>query len=161
MKALIQRVRRGSVSVDGATVGRIGPGYVVLLGVVFGLLALSSPLTMAADTGRLGAILLAQTKQANGTIQLEAWATQRNVSGMPSAAPIPTFTPLPTMTPIPTSTPRPTPTVKPQLPTQPETHSTQSNLLKGQSPLILSGGLAAMIVIGALAMRAVLITRRR
>jgi hypothetical protein len=116
---------------------------------------------MAADTGRLGAILLVQTKQANGAIQFEVWATQRNVSGMPSAAPIPTFTPLPTTTPIPTSTPRPTPTVKPQLPTQPETHSTQSNLLKGQSPLILSGGLAAMIVIGALAMRAVLIARRR
>jgi D-tyrosyl-tRNA(Tyr) deacylase len=33
VKALIQRVKRGSVSVDGAVVGSIGPGFVVLLGV--------------------------------------------------------------------------------------------------------------------------------
>lgn len=33
MKAWIQRVRRGRVSVAGETVGEIGPGYVVLLGV--------------------------------------------------------------------------------------------------------------------------------
>lgn len=33
MRAVVQRVTRGSVSVDGATVGEIGPGFVVLLGV--------------------------------------------------------------------------------------------------------------------------------
>lgn len=33
MKALIQRVSRGSVSIDGKEVGAIGNGYVVLLGV--------------------------------------------------------------------------------------------------------------------------------
>ena len=33
MKALIQRVERGKVQVDGETVGEIGPGVVVLLGV--------------------------------------------------------------------------------------------------------------------------------
>lgn len=33
MRAVVQRVTRGSVSVDGETVGEIGPGFVVLLGV--------------------------------------------------------------------------------------------------------------------------------
>jgi D-aminoacyl-tRNA deacylase len=33
MKALVQRVRRGSVTVEGATVGSIDRGFVVLLGV--------------------------------------------------------------------------------------------------------------------------------
>lgn len=33
MKALIQRVLKGSVTIDGETVGKIGPGHVVLLGV--------------------------------------------------------------------------------------------------------------------------------
>lgn len=33
MRALLQRVRKASVSVDGRTVGAIGPGMVVLLGV--------------------------------------------------------------------------------------------------------------------------------
>lgn len=33
MKAIIQRAARGNVTVDGETIGSIGPGYVVLLGV--------------------------------------------------------------------------------------------------------------------------------
>lgn len=33
MKALIQRVSRGSVSIDGACIASIGPGFVVLLGI--------------------------------------------------------------------------------------------------------------------------------
>ncbi len=33
MKAIIQRAARGSVTIDGETVGSIGQGYVVLLGV--------------------------------------------------------------------------------------------------------------------------------
>jgi D-aminoacyl-tRNA deacylase len=33
MRAVIQRVSRASVTVDGATVGEIGPGWLVLLGV--------------------------------------------------------------------------------------------------------------------------------
>ncbi len=33
MKALIQRAERGSVTIDGGVTGRIGKGYVVLLGV--------------------------------------------------------------------------------------------------------------------------------
>jgi D-tyrosyl-tRNA(Tyr) deacylase len=33
MKALIQRVSRGAVRVDGETVGQVGKGFVVLLGV--------------------------------------------------------------------------------------------------------------------------------
>ncbi len=36
MRALIQRVRRGRVSVDGETVAEIGPGLVILLGVGHG-----------------------------------------------------------------------------------------------------------------------------
>jgi D-tyrosyl-tRNA(Tyr) deacylase len=36
MRAVVQRVSRASVEVDGTTVGRIGPGYVVLLGVARG-----------------------------------------------------------------------------------------------------------------------------
>ena len=36
MKALIQRVTRASVSVNGETVGKIGPGLAVLLGVASG-----------------------------------------------------------------------------------------------------------------------------
>ncbi|MHC4955308.1 MAG: D-aminoacyl-tRNA deacylase [Planctomycetota bacterium] len=36
MKALIQRVRRAEVRVDGESVGRIGLGYLVLLGVADG-----------------------------------------------------------------------------------------------------------------------------
>lgn len=36
MKALIQRVTRGRVTVEGRTVGEIGPGYVVLIGVKTG-----------------------------------------------------------------------------------------------------------------------------
>jgi len=33
MKAIIQRATRGSVTVEGETLGSIGPGYVILLGV--------------------------------------------------------------------------------------------------------------------------------
>jgi len=33
MKAVLQRVTRGSVTIEGETVGAIGPGYVILLGV--------------------------------------------------------------------------------------------------------------------------------
>jgi len=33
MKAVIQRVRQGRVSVEGKTIGEIGPGLVILLGV--------------------------------------------------------------------------------------------------------------------------------
>ncbi len=36
MKAVIQRVKRADVSVDGKTVGEIGKGYLILLGVVEG-----------------------------------------------------------------------------------------------------------------------------
>ncbi len=36
MRAVLQRVRRGKVSVDGRTVGEIGPGLVILLGVGHG-----------------------------------------------------------------------------------------------------------------------------
>lgn len=36
MRALVQRVRRAAVRVDGQTVGEIGPGLVVLLGVRHG-----------------------------------------------------------------------------------------------------------------------------
>ena len=36
MKAIVQRVRRGAVRVAGETVGAIGPGMVVLLGVLEG-----------------------------------------------------------------------------------------------------------------------------
>lgn len=36
MKALIQRVTKGSVSIDGKTISRIGKGYVVFLGVAEG-----------------------------------------------------------------------------------------------------------------------------
>lgn len=36
MRALIQRVSRGAVSVEGRVVGRIGRGFVVLLGVTHG-----------------------------------------------------------------------------------------------------------------------------
>lgn len=33
MRAVVQRVRRSSVSVDGRTIGEIGPGFNVLLGI--------------------------------------------------------------------------------------------------------------------------------
>ena len=33
MRALLQRVKKASVSVDGRTMGHIGPGFVVLLGI--------------------------------------------------------------------------------------------------------------------------------
>ena len=33
MRALVQRVTRASVSVDGEEVGEIGPGLVILLGI--------------------------------------------------------------------------------------------------------------------------------
>jgi D-aminoacyl-tRNA deacylase len=36
MRAVLQRVTRASVEVDGAVVGRIGPGWLVLLGVARG-----------------------------------------------------------------------------------------------------------------------------
>jgi D-tyrosyl-tRNA(Tyr) deacylase len=36
MRAVVQRVTGASVEVDGTTVGRIGPGYLVLLGVARG-----------------------------------------------------------------------------------------------------------------------------
>lgn len=36
MRAILQRVRRGSVTVDGQLVAGIGPGYVILLGVTHG-----------------------------------------------------------------------------------------------------------------------------
>jgi D-tyrosyl-tRNA(Tyr) deacylase len=36
MRAILQRVRQGRVSVDNKIVGEIGPGYVILLGVAHG-----------------------------------------------------------------------------------------------------------------------------
>lgn len=36
MKAIIQRVARAAVSVEGETIGAVGPGYAVLLGVTHG-----------------------------------------------------------------------------------------------------------------------------
>lgn len=36
MRAVVQRVKRASVSVDGETVGAIGPGLMILLGVTHG-----------------------------------------------------------------------------------------------------------------------------
>lgn len=33
MRAILQRVQRGHVTVDGSIIGEIGPGYVILLGV--------------------------------------------------------------------------------------------------------------------------------
>ena len=42
MKVLIQRVQRGSVSVEGRTIGAIGRGYVVFLGVKQGDLAVDA-----------------------------------------------------------------------------------------------------------------------
>jgi D-tyrosyl-tRNA(Tyr) deacylase len=36
MRAVLQRVRRASVTVDGSVVGQIGPGWLVLLGVARG-----------------------------------------------------------------------------------------------------------------------------
>jgi D-tyrosyl-tRNA(Tyr) deacylase len=36
MRAVLQRVRQGRVSVDNRVVGQIGPGYVILLGVTHG-----------------------------------------------------------------------------------------------------------------------------
>ncbi len=36
MKALVQRVTKGSVTIDGSVTGKIGPGFVVLIGVKYG-----------------------------------------------------------------------------------------------------------------------------
>ena len=36
MKAILQRVQRGRVSVDNEIIGQIGPGYVILLGATHG-----------------------------------------------------------------------------------------------------------------------------
>ena len=36
MKAVVQRVSRGSVTIDGERTGEIGPGFVILLGVTHG-----------------------------------------------------------------------------------------------------------------------------
>ena len=36
MRAILQRVQSGHVTVDGSIVGQIGPGYVILLGVTHG-----------------------------------------------------------------------------------------------------------------------------
>ena len=52
MKALIQRVSRGSVTVDSEIVGRIGYGFVVLLGVRAGD-TLESAKQLAAKTAAL------------------------------------------------------------------------------------------------------------
>ncbi len=36
MRAILQRVQRGHVAIDGQIVGQIGPGYVILVGVIHG-----------------------------------------------------------------------------------------------------------------------------
>lgn len=36
MRAVVQRVKRGSVSVEGKRIAQIGPGYVILLGIALG-----------------------------------------------------------------------------------------------------------------------------
>jgi D-tyrosyl-tRNA(Tyr) deacylase len=98
MRALLQRVARAEVRVDGAAVGRIGPGLVVLLGVgrdddasvAAGLARKTARLRVFADeAGKMNRSLLDVAGEALVVSQFTLYADARrgNRPGFTDAAP--------------------------------------------------------------------------
>ena len=111
--------------------------------------------------GQLAVVMRLNVIAADGTARFDAQTVGRNVVVAPApAAPPPTFTPLPTALPKDTPTPLPTATPRPQLVLTREVNSGSRNPLSGQSPLMVAGVMAAIIVAGVIVGRIVWTMRR-
>ena len=72
MKAVVQRVTSSAVVVDGETMGKIGKGYNVLLGV------------FPDDTKKDAEILAAKSKSAGNTAKLKAIGALKAIEASPA-----------------------------------------------------------------------------
>jgi hypothetical protein len=96
--------------------------------------------------GQLDVVFRGEAKDIGEGTQMHLWHTGRLVPAV-SVTPVPAFTPRPSPTPLPTSTPSILPTATPSFSSAPPASASSStaDLL----PVLIPGGLAALIVAGA------------
>jgi len=100
--------------------------------------------------GRLDVVLRGEAGGEDGTPQAELWYTGRAVPAV-AVPPAPTLLPRPTATPLPTPTPAATPQPTPDFSRAPPPAAGGS--MDITLPLLLGGGLAALIVVGVFGTR--------
>jgi len=107
--------------------------------------------------GRLDVVLRGEAGGEDGTPQAELWYTGRAVPPV-AVPPAPTLLPRPTATPLPTPTPAATPQPTPDFSRAPS--PTTGGSMDIALPLLLGGGLAALIVVGVFGARRLWAGRR-
>jgi hypothetical protein len=110
----------------------------------------AASVALMPEAGRLNVAMREWVTAPDGTSYFDARATGREVTIVPATERVPTLTPLPTPRPTVTAIPYPTATARPKLPQGEATQSTGTNPLQGQSPLVMAGVMAAVIVGGVM-----------